>query len=208
MRVQDEKLRAVSIRKGRILSYMTIGWNLIEGAVAIASGLFSGSTALVGFGFDSLIESTSGTALLWRLYKDAPEKRENSEQVALRLVGFSFILLALYIAVDASYSLLYHEAPDSSYIGIILGILSLIIMPLLARAKRDVASQIDSRALRADSRQTDICAYLSAILLIGLGLNALLGWWWADPVAALIMLPIILKEARDALAGKACDDCH
>lgn len=199
--------RADSVKRGRQLEYLTIGWNSLEAIIAIIVGIMAGSIALVGFGFDSFIEVSSGAALLWRLHMDAPEKRERAEAITLKFVGICFVLLALYIGFDAIKSLIYREPPRASYIGIILAAAALIVMPLLARAKRRVAVSINSRAMHADSRQTDLCAYLSAILLGGLGFNALFGWWWADPVAALIMLPIIAKEGIEALRGeKCCDD--
>ncbi|MGI8641691.1 MAG: cation transporter, partial [Pyrinomonadaceae bacterium] len=153
----------------------------------------------------SVIESLSGAVLLWRLYAG-----EHREQLALKLVGGSFLLLAAYVAFDAGKSLLFREPPEESYVGIGLAALSLIVMPILARAKRRVAVSLNSRALQADSRQTEICAYLSAILLIGLGLNALFGWWWADPIAGLVMIPIIAKEGIEALRGETCcgETCH
>jgi divalent metal cation (Fe/Co/Zn/Cd) transporter len=193
-------------KRGRILEYLTISWNLLEGLVAVGSGLMAGSPALVGFGVDSFIESLSGSALLWRLH--GGEDSERRERIALRLVGMSFLMLAAYVAYEAVTKLLFREPPEVSHIGIGLAIFSLIVMPLLARAKRQVAAQLRSRTMQADSRQTDICAYLSAILLGGLVLNALGGWWWADPVAGLIMVPIIGKEGIEALRGEACDDCH
>lgn len=211
MMLGREEARAAQVRRGRLLEYLTIGWNSLEGLIAIVSGLFAGSIALVGFGVDSVIEVSSGAALLWRLHLDSPERRERAEQVALKLVGVSFLALAAYVAFDAAKSLVYREAPEASYVGIALAAISLAVMPLLARAKRRVAAEIRSRALLADSRQTDICAYLSAILLGGLVLNALLGWWWADPVAALVMVPIIVKEGVRALRGETCCDggaCH
>jgi divalent metal cation (Fe/Co/Zn/Cd) transporter len=193
-------------RRGRNLEYLTIGWNSLEAVVAIAAGIFAGSIALVGFGVDSVIETSSGAILLWRLFSG-----EHRERLALRLVGISFLALALYVAFDAVKSLIMREPPGASYAGIAIAALSLIVMPLVARAKRRVASKLNSRAMQADSRQTDICAYLSAILLGGLGLNALFGWWWADPVAALVMVPIIVKEGVEALRGETCCDegaCH
>lgn len=199
------------MRRGRALEYLTIGWNLLEGVIAVGSGLLVGSIALVGFGADSFIECLSGAALLWRLHLDDPTRRERAEQTALKLVGVSFLLLGAYVGFDAVKSLVYREPPETSYVGMALAALSLVVMPLLARAKREVAASINSRALQADSRQTDICAYLSAILLAGLGLNALFGWWWADPVAALVMVPIIAKEGVQALRGETCCDresCH
>lgn len=188
-----------SVRRGRRLEYLTIVWNSLEALVAIVAGVVAGSVALVGFGVDSVIEVSSGAILLWRLFAG-----EGRERLALRLVGVSLLALALYVAFDAVKSLWLRESPDESYVGIALALLSLIVMPLLARAKRKVAASINSRAMQADSRQTDICAYLSAVLLVGLALNALLGWWWADPVAALVMIPIIAKEAFGALRGEAC----
>ncbi|MEO8573158.1 MAG: cation transporter [Pyrinomonadaceae bacterium] len=200
--------RAASVRRAVLLEYFTIGWNLVEGLIAVGSGVLAGSPSLVGFGFDSFIESMSGSALVWRLRVDDDETRERREQVALRLVGVSFIVLAAYVSYDSITSLIWRELPEASYIGIVLLVVSLIVMPILARSKRHVAKQIDSRALKADARQTDLCVYLSAISLGGIGLNVLFGWWWADPIAALIMVPIIAKEGVDAFRGEACDDCH
>lgn len=203
--------RAHLVRRGRYLEYFTIGYNSLEGLIAVGAGLVAGSVALVGFGFDSLIEVTSGAVLLWRLHADVDEgRRERVETISLRLVGVCFVVLALYVSYDSIKSLLRREAPDESLIGIVLAAVSLIIMPLLVRAKRKVARSINSGALMADSKQTELCTYLSAILLGGLLLNALLGWWWADPVAALIMVPIIAKEGIEALRGETCcdDACH
>ncbi|HEY5161904.1 MAG TPA: cation transporter, partial [Terriglobales bacterium] len=185
---------------------VTLAWNSLEALAAIGAGLLAGSIALVGFGFDSVIECASGATLLWRL-RDG-EAGERRERTALKLVGVSFLLLAAYIAWDAITALLHREAPRESIFGICVAAVSLIAMPLLARAKRKVARELNSGAMQADSRQTDLCAYLSAILLVGLVLNATLHWWWADPVAALIMVPIIVREGWDGLRGKACCDGH
>lgn len=209
--LSGETRRAEEVRRGRRLEYVTVVWNSLEGLIAVGAGVVAGSVALVGFGFDSVIEVTSGAALIWRLHMDAPARRERAERVALKLVGVSFLLLAAYVASDAVLSLVRRESPEASYAGIGLAVLSLVFMPLLAKAKRRVAASIDSRALEADSRQTDICAYLSAILLGGLLLNALFGWWWADPLAALAMTPIIAREGVQTLRGKTCCDgetCH
>lgn len=192
-----------SVKYGKFLEYLTISWNLIEGFVAIASGIVAGSVALVGFGIDSFIEVSSGAILLWRLYSG-----EKYEQRALQLVGISLLLLAGYVGFEAVRNLVYGQAPEASYVGIIIAVLSLAVMWWLAREKRMVAKEIHSHALEADAKQTDICMYLSAILLGGLGLNALFGWWWADPLAALCMIPIILKEGIGALKGKTCNNCH
>jgi divalent metal cation (Fe/Co/Zn/Cd) transporter len=197
-----ESIHREQLRVGRQLEYFTLGWNLTEAAVALGAGVFAGSIALVGFGIDSLIESLSGGILLWRLQR--AQTHEKRERLALMLVGISFFLLALYVAVEAATSLLRREHPDTSIVGIVLSVVSLIAMPLLARAKRRVAERLESRALYADSRQTDICAYLSAILLGGLLLNALFGWWWADPIAALWMVPLIFYEGIKAVRGRSC----
>lgn len=205
---RDQEQRSTNtnlVRRGRHLEYFTIGWNLLEAVVAVGSGVVAGSTALVGFGIDSAIESSSGGVLLWRLQDG--EEAEKREKRALQLVGVSFLLLAAYVALDAGKALWLQEAPDESLVGIIVAAVSLVVMPLLANAKRQVARSIGSRALEADSRQTDLCMYLSAILLAGLGLNAVLGWWWADPLAALIMVPIITNEGIEALKGETCE-CH
>ena len=201
LKSQDSSFASASdfIRRGRRLEYFTLGWNLTEALVAMVAGLFAGSIALIGFGVDSVIESLSGAILLWRL--QVHDAHDNREQRALKLVAVSFFLLAVYVGFEAIKSLVEHEAPNTSVVGIVLAIVSLIVMPLLARAKRRVAARIESRALVADSRQTDICAYLSAILLSGLLLNALFGWWWADPIAALCMLPLIIREGFESFRG-------
>ena len=199
--------RSKLVAKGRRLEYFTIAYNSLEGLIAVVAGLMAGSVALVGFGFDSLIEVTSGAALLWRLHSDADEsRRERVEAVTLRIVGVCFLVLAAYVSYDSIKSLIWSEEPHESITGIILAIASLIVMPLLVRSKRKVARGIKSGALMADSKQTELCTYLSAILLAGLLLNALVGWWWADPVAALIMVPIIVREGAEALGGETCCD--
>lgn len=213
--------RAAFVRRGLRLEYLTLGWNSLEALIAIGAGIIAGSIALVGFGFDSVVECASGAVLVWRLHTDVHvHRRERVEQISLKLVGASFLLLAAYVAYEAVEKLLDRKAPEHSIPGIILAIASLLVMPLLARAKRRVAQTLNSSAMHADSRQTDLCAYLSAILLGGLVLNATVGWWWADPVAAIIMAPIIAKEGVSALRGEncgcespivnseCCDSCH
>lgn len=190
-----------SIKRARLLEYLTIGWNSIEAIAAVAAGILAGSIALLGFGFDSVVESISGAILLWRL-----SSGDHREELALRLVGASFIILAGYVSFEALRTIWLQEPPSGSYIGIAIAALSLIVMPILAREKRKVASSLNSGALHADSRQTDICAYLSAILLGGLLLNTLFGWWWADPVAALAMVPLIVWEGVKGLKGENCCD--
>jgi divalent metal cation (Fe/Co/Zn/Cd) transporter len=189
---------------------MTLGYNSVEGLVAIGVGLLAGSIALVGFGFDSVIEVAASVAALWRLGADVdPVERERAERLTLRIVGLLFLALALYVTLDAANALLKREAPEASTVGIVLAVASLVVMQLLARAKRKVATALGSRALRSEAQQTQLCTYLSAILLAGLTLNALFGWWWADPLAALIMVPIIGKEGIEALRGhdSCSDDC-
>ncbi len=199
--------RPALVKRGRHLEYFTIGYNSLEGLIAVAAGLMAGSIALVGFGFDSLIEVTSGAVLLWRLHADVDEaRRERVEAISLRIVGACFVVLAIYVTYDSVKSLIRREAPEESLVGIGLASVSLVVMPLLVRAKRRVARGINSGALMADSKQTELCTYLSAILLGGLLLNALLGWWWADPLAALVMVPIIVKEGIEALRGETCCD--
>lgn len=197
--------RASYVRRGLHLEYATIAYNSLEGLIAIIAGMFAGSIALVGFGVDSVIEVSSGLGLVWRLHCDTNRiKREQAERLSLRIVGVCFIALATYVTFDAAASLLRSEAPEESMPGIMLAIASLVVMPMLARAKRRVAARLGSAALTADAKQTELCMYLSAILLGGLLLNALFGWWWADPVAALVMVPIITKEGFDALRGRTC----
>jgi divalent metal cation (Fe/Co/Zn/Cd) transporter len=199
--------RGNQIRCGRRLEYFTIIYNSMEGLISIIAGLIAGSVSLIGFGLDSAIEVTSGAALLWRLNHDTnPQRRESAERTALRIVGICFIALAAYILYDSGSMLLHREAPERSIPGIVIASVSVIAMPLLARSKRRVAATIDSAAMKADSRQTDFCSYLSAILLGGLLLNALFGWWWADPAAALLMVPIIANEGIESLKGQACHD--
>ena len=205
----DALTRQRHVQRGIALEYLTIAWNLLECLVYVAAGLIAGSVALVGFGVDSAIESVSGSVLLWRLHAERRGRQvETIDRTALKMVGVSFFLLAAYVAYDSAVTLIRREKPDHSFIGIGLAIVSLIAMPLLARAKRKAAANLKSAALQADSRQTSLCAYLSAILVGGLALNATVGWWWADPVAALLMVPIIANEGRAAIKGEACADCH
>lgn len=199
--------RAALAQQGRRLEYFTIAWNSLEGLVAIGAGLIAGSISLVGFGADSFIEVTSGAALLWRMSGDADScLRERREHVALRIVGVCFLALAAYVAQGALRDLVSHAASERSLIGIAVACVSLVVMPLLSRAKRRVGRGLSSAAMQADAKQTEFCTYLSAILLGGLILNAAFGLWWADPVAALIMVPIIAKEGLDGVRGRACCD--
>jgi divalent metal cation (Fe/Co/Zn/Cd) transporter len=199
--------RAIFVQRGRRLEYFTVGWNAIEGVVAIVSGAIAGSVALVGFGLDSFIEVTSGLTLLWRMSVDADvHRRELNEKLALRIVGACFLLLAAYVTYESASDLWSRKAPEHSMPGIILACASLIVMPLLSRAKRKVGHALGSAAMHADAKQTEFCTYLSAILLLGLLLNAIFGLWWADPVAGLVMVPIIANEGVEGLRGDVCCD--
>jgi divalent metal cation (Fe/Co/Zn/Cd) transporter len=183
-------------------------WNTLEGLVAVVAGIVAGGISLVGFGIDSFIEVTSGSVLLWRMSVDSDVlRREANEKHALRIVGACFLLLGAYIAYDSISDLWSKRAPEHSIAGIVLACASLVVMPLLSRAKRKVGRALGSAAMHADAKQTEFCTYLSAILLAGLLLNAFFGLWWADPLAALIMVPIIAKEGIEGVQGKACDDC-
>jgi divalent metal cation (Fe/Co/Zn/Cd) transporter len=196
------------IQRGLWLNYASLLYNIIEGIVALAAGVVAGSIALVGFGADSMIEVTASVAAQWRLRAHLdPLRRERVEMITVRIVGWCFLLLALYVGYDSVRSLVLRERPGESTIGIALTALSVVIMPLLARAKRRVATGVGSRALVAEARQTSLCAYLSAIVLGGLALNAVLGWWWADPVAALCMVPIIAREGVGGLRAEKPECC-
>ena len=201
--------RPALVRRGLLLNYASLGYNCLEGLIAVGAGLVAGSIALMGFGLDSLIEVSASTAALWRLYSDRDSaRRARAERLALRIIGALFLALAAYVAAEAAHALAARAAPDESVVGIVLAILSLAVMPLLARAKRRVALAMGSGALAAEARQTTLCTYLSAILLAGLLLNATVGWWWTDPLAALAMVPLIMKEGIDGLRGRsACGDC-
>lgn len=201
--LSPDAARSRQLREGRRLEYLTIAWNVVEAVVSVAAGIAAGSTALVGFGVDSVIESGSGAVLLWRLQESGDHM--DREAQALRLVGITFLALAAWVGYESATSLWGREAPSTSYVGITVAALSLIVMPWLARRKRRVATRLGSRALQSDSRQTSLCAYLSAILLAGLLLHALFGWWWADSVAALLMVPIIASEGIEALRGQRCE---
>lgn len=199
--------RVQLVKRGRRLEYFTILWNSLEALAALISGLIAGSVALVSFGLDSFIEVASGAALLWRLQQDTDlVRREKAERLTLRIVGFCFLLLSAYVAYESLSALVTRQSAEKSPVGIAIAVASLVAMPLLSRAKRRISVGIGSAAMAADARQTDFCAYLSGILLGGLLLNALFGFWWADPAAGLIMVPVIVKEGIAGLQGKSCCD--
>jgi divalent metal cation (Fe/Co/Zn/Cd) transporter len=190
-------------RRARRLAYVTVGWMTVEATVALWAGAAAGSVALLGFGGDSVIEVASAAVILWQFSGDASERRERQ---AAQLIGWSLIGLATLVTVDSTSALLNRLAPEPTIVGILLAAASLLIMPLLAAAKRRVAAQTGSRALAGDAQQSSICAWLSAVTLLGLGLRAICGWWWADPVAALGLVPLIAYEGTSALRSKTLVD--
>ena len=200
--------RSALVRRGLLLTWATLAYNGIEATLALAAAAIAGSVALVGFGADSTIELFAAAVALWRLHADAdPVRRAQAELVSLRLIGGSFLLLAAYVTFESLRMLLLRHAPEESMLGITVAVGSVLVMPLLARAKRKVALAMSSSALHLEATQTMLCTYLSAILLGGLLLNALFDWWWADPFAALIMAPIIVREGWNAFRGRACPCC-
>jgi len=202
--------RLALVRRGRWLSWATLAYNCLEGSIALTAGVIAGSIALVGFGADSLIELAASVFALWRLGADVDaERRERVERLSHRGIGILFLALAVYVVYESATSLARSAAPESSRVGIVLAAVSVVVMPALARAKRRVATGLSSRALEAEATQTSLCAWLSAILLGGLALNAIAGWWWADPLAALVMVPIIAREGFEGVRGEHhCDDCR
>jgi divalent metal cation (Fe/Co/Zn/Cd) transporter len=195
------------LRRGLRLEYLTVGWNVVEGFIAIGAGVAAGSVALIGFGADSFVEVISGLVLVWRLRAELgghldEEAVERVERRAERLVGVAFLLLAAYVAVQAVVDLASGERPDASPVGIVLTAVSLLAMLWLAGAKRRTGEALSSRALIADAKQTLACWSLSVVTLSGLVLNALLGWWWADPVAGLAIAVLLVREGVEALQGE------
>lgn len=201
--------RQTLVRRGSALAWFTIAWNSIEGVAGIVSGLVAGSIALVGFGVDSYVEVFAGSVILWRLARDRQgrELSEAAERRAVRLIAVTFLALAVGVGAESIRKLAVGAAADESLFGIGLAGVSLIVMPLLARAKRRVGERLGSRAVIADATETALCVWLSAILLIGLGANALFGWWWADPLAALGIVYIAAREGIEHLNADQLDDC-
>ena len=202
-------VRAALVRRGRRLAWFTIAWNAVEGVSAIAAGIAAGSIALLGFGVDSYVEVFAGSVILWRLSREGAgqEVSERAERRAVRLIAVTFLLLAVGVAAESIRKLVAGSHADESLFGIAIAAVSLLVMPLLARAKRRVGRQMGSRALQADATETALCVWLSAILLVGLGLNAALGWWWADPLAALGVVYVAAREGIENLRRDEIDDC-
>jgi divalent metal cation (Fe/Co/Zn/Cd) transporter len=195
--------RAALVQRAKLLAWLGVGWHGIEAAIAIAAGVAASSIALVGFGADSLVESVAGFVLLWR-FASARAGSETAERRAQRLIGASFYVIAAYVAVEAVRALVGGHEPDASWIGIGLAAFTLATMPPLAIAKARVGERLGSSATKSEGRQNMLCAYLSAGLLVGLGANALLGWWWADPATALVIAAVAVHEGREAWRGEAC----
>ena len=198
-------------RRAQLLAGASVAYNLTEGVIALIAGIVAGSVALVGFGLDSVVEVSSGLIILWQFRHHLPESRE---QQALRLMAVSFFALAAYVTVESVRALVTGSEPDASPVGIGLAVASLLIMPFLSRAQRRTGRELHSTAVVADSAQTMLCTYMSAVLLVGLVLNAALGWAWADPIAGLVIAGIAIKEGRQAWRGEGCcaptsgDACH
>jgi len=203
--------RRKHLRRGWRLELLTVGWNVAEGLIATAAGVAAGSVALIGFGVDSFIEVSSGVVVGWRLRSElrdrSIQRAERAERVASRIAGGLLLALAAYILVDAGRQLLgFGDKADESLLGIVLTAVSLVVMPVLGWVKLRTARLLDSRALRTDAYETITCAWLSLTALAGLVLNATLGWWWADPLAALALVPLIVREGLEGWRGGCCDD--
>lgn len=191
------------VRRAKLLAWLGIGWHGVEAAIAIAAGLAASSIALVGFGADSLVESAAGLILLWR-FAASRASSEDAERRAQKLIALSFYVIAAYVGFEAVRSLLFAERPDASWVGIGLAAFTLATMPPLAIAKARVGEKLGSSATKSEGQQNMLCAYLSAALLVGLGANALLGLWWADPVTALVIAGVAVKEGRESWRGESC----
>jgi divalent metal cation (Fe/Co/Zn/Cd) transporter len=194
------------VGRARMLAWLGLGWHVLEAAVAIAAGVAAGSVALVGFGADSLIEAGAGVVIIWLMAGGRPASHR-AERRAQQLIAASFVLLAAYVGIESVRDLLGGHHPDASWVGVGLSVVTLATMPPLAAAKRRVGERLGSAATAGESRQTMLCAYLSAGLLAGLLANAVAGWWWADPVVALGIGAVALREARESWRGEICDCC-
>jgi divalent metal cation (Fe/Co/Zn/Cd) transporter len=198
--------RAAWVRRARLLAWVGLGWHLVEAAVAVGAGVVASSIALVGFGVDSLIEAAAGIVVLWLMAGDRSAS-DRAERRAQQLIAASFAVLAVYIGFEAVRDLIGGHRPDASWVGVGLAVVTLATMPPLANAKRRVGERLGSSATTSESRQTMLCAYLSAALLVGLLANAVIGWWWADPVVALVIAGVAAREGREAWRGQACSCC-
>jgi cation diffusion facilitator family transporter len=215
-KAESERLPGVERRTEQLgralrLEYLTVGWNIVEGVIAVTAGILAGSVALLAFGIDSFVESVSGSVMVWRLRAERSRRLSDAELDAIerrahRLVAVSMFLLAAWIAFDAVQTLWQGDRPEFSTVGVVLTSISLAVMLWLARAKRRVARELGSRAMEADAFQTTACWWLSLAALVGIGLNGALGWWWADPVAGIVIAFLVVREGREAWEGK--DECR
>jgi divalent metal cation (Fe/Co/Zn/Cd) transporter len=207
----DRATRHALVHHGLNLEYVTVGWNIVEGTVSVIAALAAGSIALLGFGMDSFVETLSGAILIWRLRAERgsrdSEEVERLDRRAHKLVALSLFVLAAYVTIEAAKALLTAEHPSSTLVGLVVTPVSMIVMWYLARAKRRAAAALRSRAMEADAFQTTACFWLSFITLVGIALNAVFGWWWADPVAALGMTYFLVAEGREAWRGQDCCSC-
>ncbi len=203
-RLADDETRRLQ-RRARLLAWGGIAWHFVEFAIAIAAGLAAGSVALIGFGADSLIEAVAGFVVVW-LFTGSRLHSVGAERRAQQMIAASFFVLAVYVGVEAIRALIGGDYPEASWVGIALAAVTAPTMPLLARAKRRVGSRLGSSATVKEGEQNMICAYLSVALLVGLLANALLGWWWADPIAALVIAAVAAKEGRESWRGEGCCD--
>jgi len=209
--VSVDERRGELLRRGLWLEGATLGWNVLEGVIAVAAGVVSASVALIGFGVDSFVETASAAIVGWRLWAElrgrSPEATERIERTTARIAGGLLLVLAAYIVVDAGRRLLgFGREAEESLVGIVLTSVSLVVMPFLGWAKLRTAKALGSRALRADAYETIACAWLSLTTLAGLVLNAWMGWWWADPAAALVLVPLIVREGLEGWQGEC--ECH
>lgn len=207
MALTEPEQRARAVVRQKWLTASTIGWNCVEGVVAVVAGVAAGSVSLIGFGLDSGIEVSAALVLAWRL---AQERRtgckQDADQRAQRLIALSFAALALYVGITAGRDLVLADRPDASLVGIAMAVLSVAVMPALARAKRRLAPVMGSRAVEAEAKQTLVCALMSGGLLIGLGANAALGWWWADPLAGLFIAALAARESVSVWLADSLED--
>lgn len=197
--MQTEVKRRADITRALRLTWVSLLYNLVETVVGVGAGLAAGSVALLGFGLDSVVESSSATVILWRLRAERSGARtsEEAERKAIRFIAVAFFAIAAYVGAHAAFDLATGARPQESLVGLVLAAVSVVVMPVLARQKRQVASELHSKAVEADSTQTTLCAYISAAVLAGLAANSLFGWWWADPVAGLVIAALAVKEGRE-----------